>query len=66
MGHYPRPRQQEDLDVSELPKYVKGLENPTEAIPNVVRWMVKNGYSDAEIAKIIGQNALRVLEKVWV
>lgn len=66
MGHYPRPRQQEDLDVSELPKYVKGLENPTEALPNVIRWMVKNGYSDAEIAKIIGQNALRVLEKVWV
>ncbi|TFG97130.1 diguanylate cyclase [Candidatus Thorarchaeota archaeon] len=66
MGHYPRPKQQEDLAVSGLPKYVKGLENPTEAIPNVVRWMVKNGYSDAEISKIIGQNALRVLEKVWV
>jgi len=66
MGHYPRPRQQEDLDVSELPKYVKGLENPTEAMHNVVRWLVKNGYSDQDIAKIIGQNALRVLKKVWV
>jgi len=66
VGHYPRPKQEEDLTVSELPKYVKGLENPTEAVHNVVRWMVKNGYSDAEIAKIIGQNALRVLEQVWV
>lgn len=66
LGHYPRPTQKEDLEVKDLPKYVKGLENPTEAIPNVVRWMVKNGYSDGEIAKIIGQNALRILEKVWV
>ena len=65
MGHYQRPKQQEDLEVRELPDYVKGLENPTEAIHNVVRWMVKHGYSDNEIAKIIGQNALRVLDKVW-
>ncbi|TFG30290.1 diguanylate cyclase [Candidatus Thorarchaeota archaeon] len=65
MGHYPRPKQQEDLEVKELPEYVKGLENPTEAIYNVVRWMVKNGYSDADIAKIIGRNALRVIERVW-
>jgi membrane dipeptidase len=66
LGHYPRPTQKEDLEVKDLPKYVKGLENPTEAIPNVVRWMVKNGYSDEEIAKIIGKNALRILGKVWV
>ncbi|MCK5265923.1 MAG: membrane dipeptidase, partial [Candidatus Thorarchaeota archaeon] len=33
---------------------------------NVVRWMVKNGYSDEEIAKIIGKNALRILGEVWV
>ena len=45
---------------------MKGLENPTEAIHNVVRWIVKNGYSDDEIAKIIGKNALRILERVWV
>ncbi|MBN2231176.1 MAG: membrane dipeptidase [Candidatus Thorarchaeota archaeon] len=65
MGHYTRPVQKEDLVVTELPDYVKGLENPTEAIHNVVRWMVKNGYSNDEIAKIIGLNALRLLEKVW-
>jgi membrane dipeptidase len=46
------------------PGYVKGLENPNEFV-NIARWMIKHGYSDGEIAKIIGLNALRVLEKVW-
>jgi membrane dipeptidase len=40
------------------------MENPSEFV-NVARWMVKHGYSDAEIAKIIGANALHVLERVW-
>ena len=65
MGHYSRPKQEEDLTVTELPTHVKGLENPTEAMENVIRWMVKNGYSDEDIAKVIGLNALRLLEKVW-
>jgi membrane dipeptidase len=43
---------------------VKGLENPNEFI-NVARWMIKHGYSDAEITKIIGGNILRILENVW-
>jgi membrane dipeptidase len=46
------------------PGYVKGLESPNEFI-NIARWMVKKGYSDPEIKKIIGQNALKLLEKVW-
>ena len=46
-------------------KYVKGFENPTEAFPNAVRWLVKNGYSDEEIQKVIGTNALRVLKACW-
>ena len=46
------------------PGYVKGLENPNEFV-NIARWMIKHGYSDGEIAKIIGLNALRMLEKVW-
>ena len=65
LGHYSRPGQTADLDEDKLPDYVKGVENPTEAIPNVIRWMVKNGYSDQEIAKVIGQNALRLLKQVW-
>jgi membrane dipeptidase len=44
--------------------YVKGLENPSDFV-NIVKWLVKNGYSDKEIIKIIGGNTLRVLEKVW-
>jgi len=44
--------------------YVNGLENPNEFI-NIARWMIKNGYSDNEITKIIGGNIIRILEKVW-
>jgi len=46
-------------------EYVRGLENPTEASHNVVRWLVAHGYSDEDIAKVIGGNALAVLEQVW-
>ena len=46
--------------------YVEGLENPTEASHNVVRWLVRNGYSDEDIEKVLGGNVLRVLREVWV
>lgn len=45
-------------------EYVKGIENPSE-YPNIIRWMVHNGYSDSEIEKAVGLNTLKVLEKVW-
>ena len=45
--------------------YVDGLENPAD-FPNIVRWLVKHGYSDEDIAKVMGGNALRVLKQVWV
>jgi membrane dipeptidase len=45
--------------------FVDGLENPAEAFPNIVRWLVKHNYSDDEIAKVIGGNTMRVLEQVW-
>jgi membrane dipeptidase len=66
LGHYKRPGQKGDgLVVSTLPDYVKGMENPTECLQNITRWMVKHGYSDPEIAKVIGGNALELLKKVW-
>ena len=46
-------------------EYVKGLENPGEVMPNVARWLVSHGYSDEDIAKVMGQNVLRVLEETW-
>ena len=46
--------------------YVKGMENPAESSHNIVRWLVKNGYSREEIDKVLGGNTLRVLEEVWV
>lgn len=49
---------------SVVPEYVVGLENIGE-YPNIVRWLVRHGYSDDEIAKAIGGNTRRVLEQVW-
>ncbi|AGP61298.1 dipeptidase [Streptomyces rapamycinicus] len=46
-------------------EHVAGLENPGECFRNITRWLVKHGYSDAEIAAVIGGNALRVLDKIW-
>ncbi len=34
--------------------FVDGMENPGEAMRNAVRWLVKHGYSDTDIAKIAG------------
>ena len=45
--------------------YVDGLENPAD-LPNIVRWLVQHGYSDEDIAKVMGGNALRVLKQVWI
>jgi len=69
LGHYPRPergaapRRMLPSGVED-PGYVKGLENPNEFV-NIVRWMIKHGYSDGEIEKVVGLNALKMLEKVW-
>jgi membrane dipeptidase len=45
--------------------YVKGMENPTECSWNIPRWLVKHGYSDTDIAKAVGGNAIRVLKDIW-
>ncbi|MFA5058171.1 MAG: membrane dipeptidase, partial [Opitutaceae bacterium] len=46
-------------------EYVKGMENPRECSKNVIRWLVKRGYSDEDIGKVVGGNVLGLLEKVW-
>jgi len=46
-------------------EYVDGIENPAEAFPNIVRWLVTHGYSDDEIGKVLGGNIMRVLDQVW-
>ena len=44
---------------------VEGLENPTEGSRNIIRWLLKNEYSDEDIAKAMGGNAMRVMEQAW-
>ena len=45
--------------------YVKGLDTPDEASKNIIRWLVKNNYSDEDIEKVLSGNILRVLKEVW-
>lgn len=56
------------IDISKMlhefpTEYMDGIENPSD-IPNVTRGLVKRGYSDEEIKKLIGENVLRVFEEV--
>jgi membrane dipeptidase len=46
-------------------EYVAGIENPTEALPNVTRWLVAHGYADEDIRKVLGENVVRALRAVW-
>ena len=52
------------VSYQEVP-FVEGLENPTEASWNTLRWLVKHGYSDEDIQKVLGGNTMRVLKEVW-
>jgi len=68
-GHYPRPGRKPQARRPlppgvQDPGYVVGMENINEFV-NIPRWLIKHGYSDAEVVKVIGGNALRLLEKVW-
>lgn len=53
-----------DMEFQEV-DHVQGLENPTEGSVNILRWLVREGYADQEIRKVMGGNVLRVLEEVW-
>jgi membrane dipeptidase len=46
-------------------EFVDGVENPAEEFPNIVRWLVKHNYTDDDIRKVLGDNAMRVLKQVW-
>ena len=54
----------EGMEYEEV-EYVKGIENPSEGSVNILRWLVKHGYPDEEIRKVMGGNALRLLREVW-
>lgn len=46
-------------------EYVDGLENPTENFQNICGWLVQQGFSDSEIAAVLGGNIIRALEGIW-
>lgn len=52
-------------DGFEKVEYVKGCENPTEASKNILRYLVREGYCEEDIEKVLGGNVMRVLKKVW-
>ena len=58
----PRP----GAPVPERVPYVDGLENPTENFHNIAAWLVRDGFTDEEIAKVLGGNVLRALRTIWV
>jgi membrane dipeptidase len=64
-AHATRPGVESKNPPFERVEYVAGLENPTEGSHNIVRWLVKHGYSDNDIGKAMGGNALRLLRDVW-
>lgn len=46
-------------------EYVDGLENPTENFGNLCGRLVRDGFSDDEIAAVLGGNILRALDRIW-
>ncbi|MCW3979570.1 MAG: dipeptidase [Candidatus Bathyarchaeota archaeon] len=69
-GHYSRPRSpelSEVFDTGEMVRdldHVKGLESPSDFV-NIARGLLRDGYSDGEIAKVMGLNGFRVIEACW-
>ena len=69
-GRYQRPRPSElpdNFSAGEMVRdleYVKGLESPSDFM-NIARGLVRDGYSDKDIAKVMGLNGLRVIKACW-
>jgi membrane dipeptidase len=57
MGFDPKSLERLDLNLVGFDDY--------RDMPNITRGLVKRGYTDEEIAKILGGNALRVIEATW-
>lgn len=45
-------------------EYVRGAENPNEATANIVRWLVKHGYSETEMEKVLYRNVADTLQRI--
>jgi membrane dipeptidase len=45
-------------------RWIEGAER-MEGMPNVVREMVRRGYTDSQIEKVLGLNLMRVYRQVW-
>jgi membrane dipeptidase len=58
-----KPFDLERLGITLAADYMYGIESPLEW-KNIIRGLVARGYSDEEIAKIVGGNALRIIEEV--
>jgi len=43
---------------------VKGFESIVE-LPKVTQGLLDRGWSEADVRKVLGENLLRVYEKVW-
>ena len=53
-----------DRTIQEV-EYVDGIENPGESFPNITRWLVRHGYTDEDIGKVISGNVLGALAAIW-
>ena len=53
----------ERLGIELVANFMHGIESPLEW-RNIVRGLVARDYSDDQIEKIVGANALRVMEQV--
>jgi len=45
--------------------YVAGLESPVENFHHITGWLVKHGWSDADITAVVGGNIMRALGEIW-
>jgi len=54
----------ERMDMSVAAAYMEGIES-IEEWPNIVRCLVHRGYSDDEISRIVGENALKLMTRVF-